>query len=382
MVGRGRSLVSVLRTLLRIPAVRRSLVVLSSILLTSTVIFHFLEGWPLLTCLYFTAATITTVGYGDVVPTTEAGRLLSVIVMFSGIGVASYALGDIIQLVFRGELSLAIKEDVLRKRIKEVENHIIVCGFGRTGSRVARLLSERYKFDVVVVDKDEEAYERAVYQGFPAVLGDATREDTLQEANVESARGMVVATGDDRTNVFVTLLAKNFRRDLHVVAVANSREGAKMMERAGADEVLFLYDCASRHIVRAALSPTMFRVTVRHSVDEISDVMWIIIGNGGVVQCVEYYTPPLKSPIRRDVVISSMDEVMRFVKSLEKYPERKRTLEDLYRVSENVHTYYVIVHNEEERERILRELDRRGYLVGVDLTIDEILQEIERLRGE
>ncbi|WP_168168756.1 3H domain-containing protein [Methanopyrus sp. SNP6] len=116
--------------------------------------------------------------------------------------------------------------------------------------------------------------------------------------------------------------------------------------------------------------------------DEISDVMWIIIGNGGVVQCVEYYTPPLKSPIRRDVVISSMDEVMKFIKSLEKYPERKRTLEDLYKVSENVHTYYVIVHNEEERERILRELDRRGYLVGVDLTTDEIFKEIERLRGE
>ncbi|WP_456481624.1 NAD-binding protein [Methanopyrus sp.] len=379
---RSRPLVSVPRILLRIPAVRRSLIALMSIILASVIAFHFLEGWSLLTSLYFTAATITTVGYGDVVPTTEAGRLLSVIVMFSGIGVASYALGDIIQLVLRGELSLAIREDVLRKRVEEAENHIIVCGFGRTGSRVAELLSERYKFDVVVVDEDEEAYERAVYRGFPAVLGDATKESTLREANIENARGVVVTTGDDRTNVFVTLLAKNFRSDLHVVAVANSREGAKMMERAGADEVLFLYDCASRHIVRATLSPTMLKVTVRHSVDEISDVMWIIIGNGGVVQRVEYYTPPLKSPIRRDVVVSSMDEVMRFVKSLERDPERKRTLEDLYKVSEDVHTYYVIVHDEEERERIISELDRRGYLVGVDLTIDEILDKIEELRGE
>jgi len=368
--------------ILTLPVVRRSLLLLVAILLAGTLAFHLLEGWPLLTSLYFTAATITTVGYGDLTPTTTTGRALSVLLMFSGIGLASYTLADLARLTLRGELSMALREDTLRRRVQRAEDHLIVCGYGRTGRRVARLATEQYRFEVVVIDRDERAYEAAVGHGLPAIHGDATREETLREANIDRARALIVATGDDRTNVFVTLLAKNLNPDLHVTATAHSREGARLLKRAGADEVVFIHDCASKHIVRAALAPLQLRITVRHTVDEIRDVMSIIIGHGGVVQGVEYYTPPLRTPIRRDVLITDMREVLRFVERLERDPDLRRALERVYELSENVHSYYVIVHNEEERKRILRELDRRDYLVGVDLTIDEILREIERLREE
>jgi len=290
---------ALLRSMLRAlwtPVVRRALLILAVILLAGTVAFHLLERWPLLTALYFTAATITTVGYGDVTPATGAGRALSVVLMFSGIGLASYVLADLAQLLLHGELSMAIREDELRRRVQRARGHLIVCGYGRTGRRVARLATERYRFEVVVIDRDREACESAIARGLPAIQGDATQEETLREANVERARALVVCTGDDRTNVFVTLLARNLNPDLHVTAVAHTREGERLLRRAGADEVVFIHDCASRHIVRAALSPLQLRITVRHTVDEIRDVMSIIVGYGGVVQCVEYYTPPLRTP--------------------------------------------------------------------------------------
>ncbi len=375
---------ALLRSVLRalwMPVVRRALLILVLILLAGTVAFHLLERWPILTALYFTAATITTVGYGDVTPATGAGRALSVVLMFSGIGLASYVLADLAQLLLHGEFSMAIREDELRRRVQRARDHLIVCGYGRTGRRVARLATERYRFEVVVIDRDREACESAIVRGLPAIQGDATQEETLREANVERARALVVCTGDDRTNVFVTLLARNLNPNLHVTAVAHTREGERLLRRAGADEVVFIHDCASRHIVRAALSPLQLRITVRHTVDEIRDVMSIIVGYGGVVQCVEYYTPPLRTPIRREVLITDMREVLRFVERLERKPSFRRALERVYAISENVHSYCVVVHDEKERDRILRELDRRGYLIGVDLSVDEILEEIERIRG-
>ncbi len=364
----------VVDTLRSNPVLRRALLAFSLLITWGTLTFHFTEGWSWLDSLYFTIATITTVGYGDITPVTPVGRMMAIALMVAGIGVASYVITSFVAVVFRGDIGMAIRESQLRKRLREVSNHMVVCGYGRTGSRVAKVLRNRYGFDVIIVEKDKQNYRKSILDGFPTVLGDASVEDVLLKAKVNEARGVVVTTGNDKTNVFITLLVKSINPNAWVTAAAESEDGMKMLKRAGADRVIFIYECAAEHVSKSAVASLSFKVTVRHTVDEILDVMWIIISNEGVIQYVEYYTPPLTAPIRREINICNIDQVVRFQKKLKEDPEKKKALERIYEVSNGVHSYGVVVHDDEERERIVQELKREGFLVGVDLTPREIVE--------
>ncbi len=355
----------------------RLAVAFAAVTLFGTITFHIVEGWSYITSLYFTVATMTTVGYGDVCPKTVPGRVLAMILMFTGVGLASYALTSFVTDVIRGDVTMAIKESKLKRRLAKVENHVVVCGYGRTGQRVVKELVDKYDFEVVVIDIDEKAYREAIMDGHPAVHGDATEEDTLREARVHKARAMVVCTGDDRTNVFITLLADSINPDLWITSVAETVDGVKLLRKAGADCSLFIYGCVAKHVARCSVSPLAFKVTVEHTVDDIPDVMWAILSNGGIIEYVEYYTPPLRNPIRRNVHIKSYDTVMRFWKELEKNPEKKKALEMIYKIGRNVHSYGIICHDEEQMEKIIEELEELEVLVGVDMKPDEILEYIE-----
>lgn len=197
-----------------------------------------------LEALYFTIVTMTTVGYGDIVPTTAASRVIASIVMLGGIGAGIIAL----QSIFDTVVSKSVREELgLPERRTRMKDHYIICGFGNVGRQIAEQLSEKgEKF--IVIEKNKEKVAAMVEGGIPVIEGDAVYEEVLKRANVENAKSLL-ATMTDMTNVMVVLTAKMLNPNLHVVSEVEDYRNAAKLKKAGADEVVHCHEMGARVMV-------------------------------------------------------------------------------------------------------------------------------------
>jgi len=214
-----------------------------------------LEGWGFLDALYMTVITVTTVGFREVRPLTEGGRVLTVGIALAGVGVLFYALWSLVQAVVEGELALFLGRRAMRGELEKLRDHFILCGFGRVGEAIGReFVAHGVPF--VVVENNPEAVERARRRGYLVVEGDASRDEVLLQAGIQRARGLLAASDSDAGNTFIVLTAKALRPDL-VVARAAHPESEPAMRRAGADRVVSPYTLAGRRMALAALQPLL-----------------------------------------------------------------------------------------------------------------------------
>src|SRR6266550_386586 len=153
------------------------------------IVFHGLEGWSILDSLYVTTQTVTTVGYGDIVPRTSYGRAFATIFMLVGVGVVLYALTSTVQSIVQSELIATFGQRRRSKKMSKLRDHFIICGAGRVGSQLVRHM-QRAGETFVVIEKEEAKVNELSEGGTMVLLRDATREDTLREAGVEYARGL------------------------------------------------------------------------------------------------------------------------------------------------------------------------------------------------
>lgn len=213
-----------------------------------------IEGWSFLDALYMTVVTISTVGYEEVQPLSDGGRVFSIVLIIGGVGVMFYGATSFIQYLVEGHLGNILGSRRMKEKFSKLKGHIILCGYGQVGRELARTLqTEEVPF--VVVDLNQEATARAADDGYLSVHGDATRDDVLNESGIEQARGLVAAAGSDADNVFVTLSAKGIRPDLVVVARASSEESESKLRRAGADRVILPLRLGGRRMAMLALHP-------------------------------------------------------------------------------------------------------------------------------
>lgn len=187
--------------------------------------------------IYFTFITITTVGYGDIVPVTEPARIIDAVIVTP--------LRIIVWLTFLGTAyEFIIPRYMEGYRLKKLQSnlsrHFIVVGYGSTGKAVAEELvhNGNEKGQIIVLDKQKDRTEEAAADGFIAIRGDAAREETLKKVVVTKARHIIVATGKDDTNVLVVLTARHMNKDINIVARANLEENDKLLSRGGADIVI------------------------------------------------------------------------------------------------------------------------------------------------
>ena len=175
--------------------------------------YCWIEGWPVLDALYMTVTTLATVGYSEVHPLSQTGRIFTMGLIVSGGVMAAYAFTQVAQIVFSGESRRFWEQKKRRRQMNKLTNHIIVCGYGRVGRNVvAELQSEGLPY--VVIDLMPEKIARAQEGGALTVLGDAAHESRLQEAGIAHARGLVAAAKSDAENVFIVLTARCLRPDL------------------------------------------------------------------------------------------------------------------------------------------------------------------------
>jgi len=198
------------------------------------------KSWGISECAYMTAITISTVGYGEVIDVGDSafGRVFTVILILSGMGVALYSVSTITAFIVEGDLKKILERRKMKNLIKAMKNHYIICGSGITGYGIIKelLLTSR---EFVVIDPEIEHIERARKLGeFLYIMGDATEDETLLDANIEHARGLISTLPDDKDNLFVTITAKELNPKIRIISkVINDNSSSKLL-RAGAISVV------------------------------------------------------------------------------------------------------------------------------------------------
>ncbi len=230
-----------------------SLLVLTA---AATIVYMLLEDMNFIDALYMTLITITTVGFGEVKPLSPAGRVFTGFLIMLGVGAATTAISNAISIALGPRLWQSIRKRSMERRLMEIKNHYIVCGYGRMGRQVIGDLRSRGE-PFVLVDMRPEVEEICLESEIPYVIGDATRDETLHLAQVKNARGLVAALDTDPDNVMTVLTARELNRNLFIVARVGQSESESKLRRAGANRVVSPYQIGGHRIALALLRPAV-----------------------------------------------------------------------------------------------------------------------------
>jgi voltage-gated potassium channel len=231
---------------------------LVAILAGGTLGFIFIDGYPPFDAFYMTLITVSTVGYAEVHPLSHAGRIFNSFLIFFGVTIMLLAVGGMTQAIIELELNQYFGKRRNKKMIDKLNDHYIVCGFGRVGRGAASEL-QRAGVPFLVVDKNEDRVEWAMKAGMLAALADATNDETLRDAGVLRAKGLIATLSSDADNLFVILSAKALKPSLLVSARIATEETERKMRLAGADYVFAPYDMTGYRMAQVMLKPHVFQ---------------------------------------------------------------------------------------------------------------------------
>ncbi len=200
--------------------------------------------WEVWDCLYMTVITVTTVGYGEVLPdmeTTPHARSFTMVLLVFGTGVLVYFASTITAFIVEGDLKDILSKARLKKRIKRMKDHIIVCGTGSTGRHIVEELIKTLQ-PVVAIDRNLEVLKEIADANpkadYAYILGDATDDDTLNAAGLQQARGVVAALSSDKDNLYVVVSARQINPQCRIIARCAELGHVEKIKRAGADGVV------------------------------------------------------------------------------------------------------------------------------------------------
>jgi voltage-gated potassium channel len=255
-------------------------ILLGFVLVYGIVGYMVIERWSLLDAYYMTIITITTVGYGEVRPLSAAGRIFTSTLIIGGVATMLYAFGIFAELLAGGDLIQYRRRRRMERKLAALEDHFIVCGYGRIGTRIVQEF-EGQKVAYVVIDNNPEAVSRLQREDRLHVDGDAASEEVLQEAGIARARCLISAVDSDERAVYVVLAARALASKLYLVARAGRPESIRRLELAGADRVVSPYRMAGHRMAELALRPAVVDVldTLHHGDADIA-VEELLVGPG------------------------------------------------------------------------------------------------------
>lgn len=236
--------------------VRYAMAAILVVIALGTLGFYLIEGWSFTDSLFMTVTTVTTVGYGEVHPLSQAGRIFSICLMLVGVGTVAYALSTTVQSIVQWELLETVGQRRRFREMNKLHNHFIICGAGRVGSRIIREMM-RADCPFVVIERDQQKVVDLIEQNRHVIIGDSTLEETLREAGVERARALAACLPDDADNLYVVLTARDLNENLHIVARAVEEQAEPKLIRAGANRVVSPTIIGSRRMAEALMKPAV-----------------------------------------------------------------------------------------------------------------------------
>ncbi|WP_456396221.1 potassium channel family protein [Desulfurobacterium sp.] len=217
----------------------RILLLITSVVFFSTIGIMVIEKWPFFDALWHVIITISTVGYGEIHPLTEAGKVFTMLIIIIAFSVYAYGASTIAYMIFEGDLKKYFALKRLEKMISQMKNHTIVCGLGRTGlAAIQELHKEHIPF--VIIEKNHEKINKILetYHNIRYIVGDATNDEILMKAEIKSAANLIITTSNNSDNLFITLSAKNLNPGVKIVARASEEASIPKLKMTGADEVI------------------------------------------------------------------------------------------------------------------------------------------------
>ena len=215
--------------------------------------YRITEGWDWGDCLWMVLITVTTIGFGEVETLSSAGRIMTFLIIGGGLFVIQLTLQRFIQLSEQGYF-IKLEELRLKRIIRRMKNHVIICGYGRTGKEIAEQLHSE-KISTLIIEINPSRKTEAEEKGFNLLMADATMDETLLLAGVKNCRSLVVTLPSDAANLYVVLSAKALNNTCRLIARAANEEAANKLKLAGADAVISPYVAAGRTMAASALRP-------------------------------------------------------------------------------------------------------------------------------
>ena len=217
--------------------------------------YTLLEGFSFVEAFYMTIITISTVGFGEVKPLSDGGRIFTALYIITNIGIFTYAITSIISMVVEGRFRDAFNYIRLEKDLSHMQNHTIICGLGRNGLKACQEMHEMKHPFVVVESNDVLAKLIAKQYNFTVLTGDATDDDLLIEAGIMRAKSLISTLPSDAANMYVVVTARGLNPDLLIISRATSDSAEKKLIKAGANQVVIPEKIGGAHMAKMVLVP-------------------------------------------------------------------------------------------------------------------------------
>ncbi|MFC1837077.1 potassium channel family protein [Thermodesulfobacteriota bacterium] len=231
--------------------------ILFIILVFGTSGYMYIEETNLTDALFMTVISITTVGFKEVIPLSPASKYFTILLIFGGVGFFLYIVSLITEAMVEGGLHTFLGRRKMEKKMAALKDHFIVCGFGRIGKVISKILHEN-KRTFLIIENDPDEIKAIEELGYLVLQGDSTNDDILQKAHVMEAKALIAVTSSDADNVYIILSARGLKSDIYILARSSGKKGAETkLLRAGANKVFSPYEIGARRMAQSLVRPTV-----------------------------------------------------------------------------------------------------------------------------
>ena len=248
------------------------------VILGGTFGYMAIEKMSLINSLYMTVITISTVGFREVHELSAEGKLFTIVLIFTGLMAAAFAVTVVSSFVIEGEFSFLMRRRIMEKSVDRLKDHYIICGAGQTGHYIVNQFKKR-SVPYVVIESDPAKVEQVIEQGGLAVVGDATLEEDLIKVGIERAKGLLCCLASDADNVFTVLTAREIKPDLLIVSRAIDDKADLKLLKAGADKIVSPNEIGGVRMASLVLRPAVvsFLDVITHAGRVTIDLEEIIV---------------------------------------------------------------------------------------------------------
>ena len=321
--------------------------------------------------IYYTIITIATVGFGDITPTTTIQKIFSVTLALAGVGLLAYILTIIISSVTQNLQDIRSGR-YMEKRLEEMENHYILCGYGRVGTAVYEELMKRNQ-KVIIIEKNEEKIEDIEENdNVIALHANATEDKTLKKVNIDKSLGVIITTGSDVDNLFIVLTTRELYEDAWIVSRASKKENIKRLKNAGANKVISPEASGGSDIYFAAVQPNLVHITQNHSIDFLEREFEILKKYNCHLENIEYHFHGIRTPVTRTIGVLDEEETDHFIDMVKNDPNVKESLEIMYKTVNGIHSHWISGPDKNNLDMAIKDLEKEGTVLGTNLDFKEI----------
>lgn len=332
---------------------------------------HYIMNLSFFDSVYYATITMTTVGYGDYLPSTGIQKIFATTLAIGGVALLAYVF-NIILTNFQEKMSEYSKGARKMKAIEVMKDYYIICGLGRVGKVVLDELLDRNQ-NVIVIEKDKDKCESIEESDNLIVMNeDAIEDDLIAKLAGEKCRSVIICTGDDVNNLYIVLTIRETNPDAWIVTRASKLDNIKRLRKAGADKIVSPEIIGGEDLYYESTRPHILRVTVKHSVEEIYDEFKIIVNHGCTLENIEYHIPGIETPLTRNIKTMKLYEGKRYQNYLNTHDDQKHALENLYKTVNTVHSHLISGPDKSTFNKLLKDLEKQEEVIGVNLTNEEI----------